>query len=196
MEVEFNLVKDEKRDFSTVKLLDNIPENPFEKIDEKRSQFSGYFLVINTLVWTAIFSWKLPPPLALVFAGIIDLIILRFSAMRRRYKLFQSIADYTEPVFITALYPGDKTIYTRANKAEDLIANAWENNPYIPVPPVYPIYERDEGISEEEYKVRKLEIKRDKVKEYHLRVKTANPGYYYRFILGQEDYPWEPTAQK
>jgi hypothetical protein len=204
MQIEFDIVSGNSREIPSEKQPEihqhfpgeNIPENPFdildEKADEKASVFIGGCLVIFALIFGHLMTLIIGF-IAAIFATVAMWQVRNIQQQNKKYKF---VASLKSPIFITSRWYGDNTVYRRRVIAEALIASAWPKSKYMPTPPVFDLYRGDEGESDIEWLERKNKIKVEKTKEYHAWIKSGNPGYYYRFILDQKDYPWQEEPQK
>lgn len=204
MEVEFDLIKGgiierkQKEDPAPapVRSASNIEENPFDFMDETGSANAGYFIAGCLVLFTLVFGHWFGHVFGLIAAMILTAAAHNTRGIWLLRKKYVFVAKLTQPVFITSRYPGDDTVYHRRTIAEALIRSAWVDNKYAPVPPVYALYSGDEGETAEEWEERKQAFKVEQTKAYHMTIKSRNEGYYYRFILGQKDYPWEEVEQR
>lgn len=175
---------------------ENIPENPFDILDENADENRGVFLVSSMVIFTLIFGHLLTLIIGLGIALFATIIVWQLRQIQQQKKKYKFVAKLKSPVFITSRFSGDKTVYSRRMIAEALISSAWPNNKYMPVPPVYDLYRGDEGEDELEWLERKSLFKVEQTKVYHADIKKRNQGYYYRFILEQKDYPWQEEPQR
>lgn len=204
MQIEFDIVSGNSREIPREKQPEihqhfpgeNIPENPFDILDEKADEKASVFIGGCLVIFALIFGHLMTPIIGFIAAIFATVAMWQVRNIRRENQKRKFVASLKSPVFITSRFPGDKTVYRRRVIAEALIASAWPQNKYVPIPPIYDLYRGEGGESDIEWLERKNKIKVEMVKEYHTRIASINHGYYRHFILEQTDYPWQEEPQK